>query len=72
MPNTASLFFNETTELWLVKLPLTQFGDSIKWENEFPHLYGNFGASNVNSVEKFTRKEGQIWPDVFEASSWLE
>ncbi|KAK4075820.1 hypothetical protein Trihar35433_2380 [Trichoderma harzianum] len=72
VPNTADLFFTEATELWLIKLELAKLADPLKWEDGFPHLYGNFGAADVQSLEKFGRKEGQKWSEGMKASSWLE
>ncbi|KAJ4327336.1 hypothetical protein N0V84_002235 [Fusarium piperis] len=72
VPKTANLFFNKASSLWIVKLGFEQFTGSIKWEGGFPHLYGNFGADNVDSVEKFVRAEDQTWGQAMESSSWLE
>ncbi|KAK0759000.1 LOW QUALITY PROTEIN: hypothetical protein N5P37_008487 [Trichoderma harzianum] len=72
VPNTADLFFTEATELWLIKLELAKLADPLKWEDGFPHLYGNFGAADVQSLEKFERKEGQKWSEGMKASYWLE
>ncbi|KAL7937017.1 hypothetical protein V8C35DRAFT_277514 [Trichoderma chlorosporum] len=72
VPKTADLFFAEATELWLIKLELAQLADPLKWESGFPHLYGNFGAADVQSLEKFERKEGQKWSESMATKTWLE
>ncbi|KAK4089845.1 hypothetical protein VFPFJ_08696 [Purpureocillium lilacinum] len=71
VPNTADLFFSSHSDLWLIKFELTKFVDPIKWEDSFPHLYGNFGKKDVESVQKFERSEGKTWKQVMEGSSWL-
>lgn len=72
VPNTANLFYNDSTALWVVKMELAKLSHPTKWENGFPHLYGNFGADNVVSVEKFEKKEGKTWPGSMQESAWLE
>lgn len=73
MPKTADLFFTKASSLWIIKLQYAQFAtDSMKWEGGYPHLYGNFGAENVDSVEKFIREQDQTWGQVMEKSSWLQ
>ncbi|OAQ62032.1 hypothetical protein VFPPC_16598 [Pochonia chlamydosporia 170] len=72
VPLTCDRFFSSTSALWLLKFQLDQFADPIKWEDEFPHLYGNFGGKDVVSVQKFDKAEGQSWPESMSASSWLE
>ena len=44
----------------------------MKWEGGFPHLYGNFGADHVDSIEKFAREQDQTWGEVMAKSNWLE
>lgn len=72
MPLTADRFFSTVSNLWLIKFELAKFVDPIKWEGGFPHLYGNFGAKDVHSVQKFERAESQSWAESMGASSWLE
>ncbi|RGP77823.1 hypothetical protein FLONG3_4057 [Fusarium longipes] len=72
VPKTADLFFTNSSSLWVIKLDYAQFADSMKWEGGFPHLYGNFGADNVDSVEKFVRQQDQTWGQVMGESIWLE
>ncbi|KAM0303140.1 hypothetical protein ACHAPM_003932 [Fusarium culmorum] len=73
VPKTADLFFTKASSLWIIKLEYAQFAtDSMKWEGGYPHLYGNFGAENVDSVEKFIREQDQTWGQVMEKSSWLQ
>ncbi|KAM0256290.1 hypothetical protein ACHAQJ_005055 [Trichoderma viride] len=71
-PKTADLFFTDATSLWLIKLELAKLADPLKWESGFPHLYGNFGAADVQSMGRFERKEGQKWSESMKTSSWLE
>ncbi|KAH6609627.1 hypothetical protein Trco_002973 [Trichoderma cornu-damae] len=71
VPNTADLFFANASTLWLIKLELAKLADPLKWESGFPHLYGNFGAVDVQSLEKFERKEGQKWSESMESATWL-
>ncbi|KAF3760670.1 hypothetical protein M406DRAFT_47211 [Cryphonectria parasitica EP155] len=83
------LFFATHTTLWLIKIrlaPLTSSSstttttNTIKWDDPpndndgCPHLYGTFGAADVDSVEKFERVGGEEagWKEVFGASKWLE
>ncbi|KAJ6780989.1 hypothetical protein PWT90_08221 [Aphanocladium album] len=72
VPNTAGLFFSNDTKLWIVKLELSKLADPVKFEDGFPHLYGNFGARDVDSISRFERNDGQSWADSMSASSWLE
>jgi len=72
VPKTADLFFTKATSLWVIKLEYVQFADSMKWEGGFPHLYDNFGADHVDSIEKFAREQDQTWGEVMAKSNWLE
>ncbi|KAL7896571.1 hypothetical protein HDV63DRAFT_367541 [Trichoderma sp. SZMC 28014] len=72
VPNTADLFFTETPTLWIIKFKMSKLADPIKWENGFPHLYGNFGARDVVSFAKFERREGQRWVEWMLDVDWLE
>lgn len=72
VPLTADMFFDIMSTLWVIKLPLERFSDSTKWEDGFPHLYGNFGAADVHSVEKFVRTEGQKWSESMKDSRFLQ
>ncbi|KFG83853.1 hypothetical protein MANI_009291 [Metarhizium anisopliae] len=72
IPLTCDRFFSATSALWVLKFQLDQFADPIKWEDGFPHLYGNFGGKNVLAVQKFQRDEGKTWIEIMSASPWLE
>ncbi|KAJ2967118.1 hypothetical protein NQ176_g9822 [Zarea fungicola] len=72
VPKTADLFFSEHTHLWVVKLELSKLSDPVKFEGGFPHLYGNFGALDVDSTTLFERNQGQSWADSMSTSSWLD
>ncbi|POR31851.1 Uncharacterized protein TPAR_07955 [Tolypocladium paradoxum] len=71
-PLTADRFFSTVSNLWLIKFELAKFVDPIKWEGGFPHLYGNFGAKDVYSVQEFERAGNQSWAESMGASSWLQ
>ncbi|KAH8170588.1 hypothetical protein LIA77_09369 [Sarocladium implicatum] len=71
VPGTADLFFTKFTDLWVLKLLAGKFEQSTKWEGGFPHLYGNFGSDEVESVERFQRPEGKEWKEVMADSTWL-
>ncbi|KAF7559565.1 hypothetical protein G7046_g4586 [Stylonectria norvegica] len=71
VPNTANLFYTVYPTIWVIKLRFSDFSASSKWEDGFPHLYGNFGAANVESVEKFDKVGNQSWAEILKASSWL-
>ncbi|KLU83849.1 hypothetical protein MAPG_02899 [Magnaporthiopsis poae ATCC 64411] len=76
IPITAGLWFKDTAEFWIIKIRLAgaRFEKDINWDVPgCPHLYGNFGAEDVDSVRKFNREQGQVWDQVLEPSvSWLE
>lgn len=72
VPKTADLFFTQYTKLWVVKLELAKLPGPVKFEDGFPHLYGNFGGRDVDSTSRFERNEGQSWADSMSTSSWLE
>ncbi|CAG9943448.1 hypothetical protein V2G26_008525 [Clonostachys chloroleuca] len=72
VPNTCDLFFTQTTQLWVLKLEFAPIKADIKWEGGFPHLYANFGAKQVVSVNKFSRSEDQKWSENMKGSTWLE
>lgn len=72
VPKTADLFFKDIATLWVVKLRFADFEPSTKWEDGFPHLYGNFGKDNVSSIERFDRAENQVWSEAMKNSRWLE
>ncbi|KAM0664213.1 hypothetical protein MY8738_003376 [Beauveria namnaoensis] len=72
VPQTADLFFAEHTKLWVVKLELSKLSDPVKFENGYPHLYGNFGALEIDSISRFERNQEQTWADSMGTSSWLE
>jgi len=59
----------------VLKIKLSRFETKTTWEVEgCPHLYGNFGAADIESVKKLTRTgAGEDWPGVFrEEAEWLE
>ncbi|KAI9167596.1 hypothetical protein HJFPF1_03727 [Paramyrothecium foliicola] len=72
VPQTGDLFFKDFKRLWIVKLDLANFEKDLKWEGGFPHLYGNFGAAGIESIQKFERAEGQTWTQSMAGSEWLQ
>ncbi|EMR65463.1 hypothetical protein UCREL1_7560 [Eutypa lata UCREL1] len=74
VPTTADLFFTNATSIWLLKLKLALFEKDTKWEGPrgCAHLYGNFGAGEVESSREFSRAEGETWSAAFERQGgWL-
>ncbi|KAI1167682.1 hypothetical protein F5B18DRAFT_397501 [Nemania serpens] len=63
IPTTASLFFKESTTLWVLKIRFKpEFYATTTWEVQgCPHLYGNFGATDVEDGRAFSRSEGESW-----------
>lgn len=75
IPITAGLWFKDTAQFWILKIKLaSRFENDINWDVPgCPHLYGNFGAEDVDSIRMFQREDGQTWSQVLETSvSWLE
>lgn len=89
VPITASFFFAAHTTLYLIKIrrAALEGKDEVRWDDPpddndgCPHLYGNFGAAEVDSVQGFERRvggegegqgQGQSWEEVFAKSAWLE
>ncbi|KAH9900059.1 hypothetical protein F4778DRAFT_739863 [Xylariomycetidae sp. FL2044] len=58
IPHTADLFFQDLTALWILKIRLVpKFHGITNWDVPgCPHLYGNFGADDVESVREFGRR----------------
>ena len=56
----------------MVKLEREKLADPVKFEDGFPHLYGNFGARDVESISRFERAEGQKWAESMGHSDWLQ
>jgi uncharacterized protein (DUF952 family) len=65
-------------QFWILKLRLSNFEpSSIKWDevegtNGCPHLYGNFGATDVESVKEFRREADKTWIQTLKGDEWLE
>ncbi len=80
IPITSALFFTHSTEIWVLKIRLRRFEHLLKWDevegtNGCPHLYGNFGAADVEAAKSFVRavETEQSWADVFRSEgAWLE
>ncbi|KAH8911693.1 hypothetical protein BR93DRAFT_921670 [Coniochaeta sp. PMI_546] len=78
IPITSDLFFTAVHQLWILKLRLSNFeASSVKWDevegtNGCPHLYGNFGAADVESVKEFRREADKTWTETLKGDEWLE
>ncbi|CAM1501100.1 Fc.00g102620.m01.CDS01 [Cosmosporella sp. VM-42] len=72
VPLTADLFFNNLPSLWVIKLRFIEFESSSKWEDGFPHLYGNFGKDYLESVQQFDKTGDQPWSEIMKGAAWLE
>ncbi|KAI1380802.1 hypothetical protein F4677DRAFT_404666, partial [Hypoxylon crocopeplum] len=74
IPLTADLFFKEATTIWVIKIRFApKFHSATTWEIPgCPHLYGNFGAEDVESIKEFSRPNGKSWKELMATeSSWL-
>lgn len=74
IPITADLFFKDATTIWVIKIRFDpRFHSATTWEIEgCPHLYGNFGADDVEGVKEFSRPSGESWKEsVKKEASWL-
>ncbi|KAI0479566.1 hypothetical protein F4859DRAFT_439811 [Xylaria cf. heliscus] len=73
IPTTAGLFFKDSETIWILKLRFNpKFHGATNWDLPgCPHLYGNFGADDVEDVEEFSRSNGQSWGDVLGQSGFL-
>ncbi|KAI1824297.1 hypothetical protein F4861DRAFT_539179 [Xylaria intraflava] len=65
IPDTADLFFTGAKTLWVLKVRFRpEFHGVTTWEvSGCPHLYGNFGAEEVEGTKAFSRSEGESWKD---------
>ncbi|KAI0102029.1 hypothetical protein GGR51DRAFT_528341 [Nemania sp. FL0031] len=68
IPTTAGLFFKESTTIWVIKIRYKpEFHSITNWDTPgCPHLYGNFGADDVEGTKEFSRLEGETWKDAME------
>ncbi|KAI0450277.1 hypothetical protein F5B21DRAFT_441210 [Xylaria acuta] len=73
IPITAGLFFKDSTTIWILKLRFKpEFHGATNWDVPgCPHLYGNFGADDVEDVKEFSRSGGESWRDVLGQSEFL-
>ncbi|KAI0202019.1 hypothetical protein F4808DRAFT_92318 [Astrocystis sublimbata] len=73
IPITAGLFFKDSTSIWILKLRFKpEFHDITNWDVlGCPHLYGNFGAEDVQDIGAFSRAEGENWESVLGKSLFL-
>ncbi|KAI1332626.1 hypothetical protein F5Y16DRAFT_393931 [Xylariaceae sp. FL0255] len=63
IPITAGLFFTEATSIWILKVRFKPaFHGVTTWETAgCPHLYGNFGAPDIEGTKEFTRSVDESW-----------
>ncbi|KAI0443758.1 hypothetical protein F4803DRAFT_298613 [Xylaria telfairii] len=73
IPITAGLFFKDSTSLWILKIRFKpEFYGATNWDTPgCPHLYGNFGAHDVEDVKDFSRSDGESWENVLGQSGFL-
>jgi uncharacterized protein (DUF952 family) len=59
--------------LWVLKLRFS-WPDKTNWDTPgCPHLYGNFGAADVESVKEFNRSKDETWEQAMgNETAWLE
>ncbi|KAH9924270.1 uncharacterized protein BXZ73DRAFT_91274 [Epithele typhae] len=84
-PVTASLFFAQSTELWLLKVDTRKTLDAggvyawVEGMPRCPHLYAptegewlHLGRGNVAGVNEVKRGDGQTWAEAFkQLDRWL-
>lgn len=75
-PKTAGRFFSDTTNLWLLKIPLQRIKQNVKWEEGnsgcFAHLYDQgLGRNEVVDTESMARGEGDKRETVLGKEQWL-
>ncbi|KAK7964920.1 hypothetical protein PG996_000718 [Apiospora saccharicola] len=62
VPRIADMFFAQAASLWVLKLRFsTPFAEKTRWEGPMDgcaHLYGEFGAADVEDAKEFSRSEG--------------
>ena len=66
VPATAARFYSDVSALWLLKIPLENIRDGVKWEQAgseyFPHLYDkNLGQSEVVEIQKVIKDRQGDW-----------
>ncbi|PHH62454.1 hypothetical protein CDD81_7101 [Ophiocordyceps australis] len=72
VPLTADRFFAAHQTLWVLKLDFEKMADLVKWENDFPHLYSDFGAQHIVAVHKVERAHDHSWDETMHSAPWLE
>ncbi|KAK8056425.1 hypothetical protein PG993_001652 [Apiospora rasikravindrae] len=64
VPKIADMFFTQASRLWVLKLRFSPpFAEKTRWEGPMDgcvHLYGEFGAADVEDAKEFTRSSG-VW-----------
>jgi len=75
-PKTAGRFFSDTTNLWLLKIPLQRIKHNVRWEERssgcFAHLYDQgLGKDEVGDTKSIARGEGEDWEKAMGKGQWL-
>merc|ERR1712000_171836 len=68
---TCDRYFSHTTKIYLLKLDFAKTVSRTKWENGFPHLYGNFGREEIVDSRAFERSASETWSESLKRSEWL-
>ena len=76
VPKTAGRFFSNKCTLWLLKIPLKQIEQHVKWEEGmsdcFAHVYDHgLGKSEVIDLKSFEKGKGEDWDAVMSKEQWL-
>ncbi|KAI1435235.1 hypothetical protein GGR50DRAFT_342053 [Xylaria sp. CBS 124048] len=68
VPLTADMFFTDVKTIWVVKVRFRpEFHGITTWDGTgCAHLYGNFGAEEVEGTQAFTRADGETWQAAME------
>lgn len=53
VPATAVRYFADAGELVVVALDTAKLGETVRWENSFPHVYGPLPAAAVVEIRRF-------------------
>lgn len=75
VPGTCARFFTSQSQIWLLRIRLTDVESNVKWEQSgsgvFPHIYNQaLGHGNVESVMQFDRDSTENWKDAFKKAGF--
>ena len=76
VPKTAGRFFSNKCTLCLLKIPLKQIEQYVKWEEGesgcFAHVYDHgLGRSEVMGLKSFEKGKGEDWDAIMSKEQWL-